>query len=381
MSRKTPASVFGGAGGRGSRASVSTLDGLRNVLRNEPDAIIRDPAPPRSAAAAASPAAAKAAADDKRTMRGLNERLSGYLDRVKHLEKDNRDLEEQIEDILSKRGAPDGRDWDEIEKPLAALREKVKDKTLENAKLLLQLDNIKLADDDFKSKLDAEKKARRAIEQDLLGMKKTIDDTQMNRMQLENQIESVKEEMANLKEDHKQDVAELRDKIMDSNVDVQMDSQDSNLGEMLNKTREQYEKLAKRNLREMEDWYSSKFDNIRVEVAQNTEALQSGKTELTELNRQRLQVEVDIQAMLSRIHSLEDTLKDTERRYGNELKRLNQKVLALEAELSQVRDQVERQRDDYQDLLYVKMKLEAEIGNYQRLLHGTLPEEERMPRA
>lgn len=55
-----------------------------------------------------------------------------------------------------------------------------------------------------------------------------------------------------------QDVDELRKKIKDSNVLVEFDSQDNNLSDTLNKIRSQYEKLAKKNLKDTDDWYQSK---------------------------------------------------------------------------------------------------------------------------
>ncbi len=125
MPSKSPASVFGGAGGRGSKISVASLEGLRNVLRNETE---RDSAPaalPAPPAAPPTPAAPAAPADDKQTLRGLNDRLSGYLGRVKQLEKENGDLEKQIRDILARRKAPKGRDWEEVQKPLEDLKKQV----------------------------------------------------------------------------------------------------------------------------------------------------------------------------------------------------------------------------------------------------------------
>lgn len=119
--------MFGGAGGRGSRVSVASLEGLRNVLRNDTE---KDSSP---VAASAKPAAAPATAapavptDDKQTLRGLNDRLSGYLGRVKQLEKENGDLEKEIDEILAKKKAPEGRDWDEVEKPLEELKKQVGD--------------------------------------------------------------------------------------------------------------------------------------------------------------------------------------------------------------------------------------------------------------
>lgn len=119
--------MFGGAGGRGSRASVASLEGLRNVLRNETERDSPAAAPVRATAAPAPAAAASpvAAPDDKQTLRGLNDRLSGYLGRVKQLENENGDLKKEIDEILENRKAPAGKDWDEAEKPLDELKKQV----------------------------------------------------------------------------------------------------------------------------------------------------------------------------------------------------------------------------------------------------------------
>lgn len=121
MRSNTAASMFGGAGGRGSRASVASFEGLRNVLRYHSEL---DSAPAR----AASPATTSVVpADDRETLRGLNGRLSGYLDKVKQLEDENQQLKEEIDEILVKRKTAEGRDWQELEKPLNPLKNKVDD--------------------------------------------------------------------------------------------------------------------------------------------------------------------------------------------------------------------------------------------------------------
>ncbi|XP_010891453.2 keratin, type I cytoskeletal 18 isoform X2 [Esox lucius] len=368
MSKNSAITVFGGAGGRGSRMSVASLEGLRSAMRSSDPDNSKDSSQPL-----------RTAPDDKKEMKGLNDRLCGYLGRVKKLEKDNKDLEDQIQDILDKRGDPNARDWDEVEKPLSDLRKKLRDMTMENASLLLQIDNAKLTNEDLKNKLDYEKQARKCVEQDLNRLKKIIDNNNLNRMQLGSQIESVKEELATLKKDHKDEVNELCKKIKESNVVVEFDSKDNNLSDTLNKMRAQYQKLAEKNLKDTDDWYQSKFQSIKEEVVQNTEAVQSGKHELKELRKQKQRLDIDIQGMLSMIHSLEENLKETNGRYGREINRLNKILQQLEAELGQVKAQVEKQVDDYQELLHVKMKLEAEIENYRRLIHGIAPEDSAAP--
>ena len=51
-------------------------------------------------------------------------------------------------------------------------------------------------------RLESEKQAKKVVEHDLVGLKKIIDDTLLNKAQLESEIESTKQELAFLKKDH-----------------------------------------------------------------------------------------------------------------------------------------------------------------------------------
>ncbi|XP_056287282.1 keratin, type I cytoskeletal 18-like [Pseudoliparis swirei] len=381
MPSNSAASMFGGAGGRGSRASVASLQGLRNVLRNDTDrdsapAALKSPVEPQ--ADAAPPAAPAAPADDKQTLRGLNDRLSGYLGRVRDLEKENQDLEDEIDEILFKRKTPEVRDWNEVEKPLEDLKKQIKDIAMDNAKLLLQIENTKLANEDFTKKLDDEIKAGNELEKDLQDLKKTREDTKLNQTQTQREIDLVKEELGRLERDHQEEVDVLVEKVKDSEVKVEMESKSSDLAEVVNNIRYQYDKLAKKNLKDTEEWYQRQFENIKVAEAQNNEHLQSGKSELKELLTQKRSLEIKLQAFLSKLYNLEEALNSTKVEYGQRLGPLNRAILHLQAELRKMRAQVERHVENNNNLLCVKMKLETEMDNYQRLLQGITADPESL---
>ncbi|KAK1165513.1 keratin, type I cytoskeletal 18-like [Acipenser oxyrinchus oxyrinchus] len=358
--RSSAASMFAGVDGRSYRISVPTMRAVSNNLRSSLDLNTGSSALLHN--------------NEKETMQGLNGRLAGYLSKVRGLEEANSRLEDQIKEVMSRR-APTDRDWSAYEKPLTSLRKQVSDMALDNARLVLQIDNARLAADDFKVKWEAELAMRQGVEQDIGGLRKIIDDTSIGRMQLENQIESLNEELAFLKRNHEEEVASIRAQISDSSVSVEVDAPKGvDLGETIAQIRSQYETAVQKSREDTEVWYKNKFEELSTEVTQNTEALQSAKSELNDLHRQKQGLEIELQTLRNTNCSLEDTLHDTENRYNLEVGKLNQAIRRLEDELGQVRTTTERQASEYTILLNMKMKLEAEIATYRRLLEG---EEER----
>ncbi|KAI5615426.1 hypothetical protein C0J50_0107 [Silurus asotus] len=310
--------------------------------------------------------------EEKETMRGLNERLADYLCQVRLLEEANSRLEAQIKKVLTEKRAAGQRDWSGYERTISTLKDQIKEMIMDNARILLQLDNGKLAADDFKVKFEAECAVRCAVEEDIAKLRKMIDDTHISSMQLESHIEILTEELIYLKNNHEEDVASIKGQIKNSSVDVQMEAaKGQDLSETIDNIRKQYDKAVQKNREETEAWYQNKFENISAEVSRNTDALQQGKSELNELRRQKQGLEIELQGMHSMNHSLEDTLNDTLGRYSQNVNSHNRVIQQLEAELADVHAQVLRQGAEYQALLNIKSKLEEEIATYHGLLEGT----------
>lgn len=68
--------------------------------------------------------------------------------------------------------------------------------------------------------------------------------------------------------------------------------------------------------------------------------------------------------------ALEGTLGDTEARYGAQLCQIQSLISNLEAQLVDVRNDMERQNNDYKMLMDIKSRLEQEIETYRQLLDG-----------
>ncbi|KAM4823175.1 LOW QUALITY PROTEIN: keratin, type I cytoskeletal 42-like [Urocitellus parryii] len=307
---------------------------------------------------------------EKETMQNLNDRLASYLDKVHTLEEANADLEMKIREWYKKQGPGPARDYSHYFKTIEDLRSKILAATIDNASLVLQIDNARLAADDFRTKYETELNLRMSVEADINGLRRVLDELTLARADLEMQIESLKEELAYLKKNHEEEMNALRGQV-GGDVSVEMDAAPGvDLSRILNEMRDQYEKMAEKNRKDAEDWFFTKTEELNREVATNTEALQSSRTEITELRRSVQNLEIELQSQISMKASLENSLAETEARYGAQLAQLQGLISSIEQQLCELRCDMERQNHEYQVLLDVKTRLEQEIATYRRLLEG-----------
>ncbi|KAG8429304.1 hypothetical protein GDO86_020569 [Hymenochirus boettgeri] len=92
------------------------------------------------------------AGNEKETMQNLNDRLASYLEKVRSLETANGGLELKIREWYEKQGPSPTRDYSHYLKAIDELRDKILAATIDNAKAVLQVDNARLAADDFRTK-------------------------------------------------------------------------------------------------------------------------------------------------------------------------------------------------------------------------------------
>ncbi|XP_072927996.1 LOW QUALITY PROTEIN: keratin, type I cytoskeletal 19-like [Hemitrygon akajei] len=142
------------------------------------------------------------AINEKLTMQNLNDRLATYLAKVRALEKSNSQLELQIREFYEKRTPTTTKDLGSYWETIRDLRAQINAASLANAKVLLQIDNAKLAADDFKTKYESELAIRRGVEMDISGLRKVLDELTLVRSDLESQIQAMKEEQTYLKKSH-----------------------------------------------------------------------------------------------------------------------------------------------------------------------------------
>uniref|UniRef100_A0A8D1J4J7 Keratin, type I cytoskeletal 17 n=1 Tax=Sus scrofa TaxID=9823 RepID=A0A8D1J4J7_PIG len=310
------------------------------------------------------------AGSEKATMQNLNDRLASYLDKVRALEEANADLEVKIRDWYQRQAPGPAPDYSHYFKTIEDLKSKILTATVDNANILLQIDNARLAADDFRTKFETEQALRVSVEADINGLRRVLDELTLARADLEMQIESLKEELAYLRKNHEEEMNALRGQV-GGEINVEMDAAPGvDLSRILNEMRDQYEKMAEKNRKDAEDWFFSKTEELNREVATNSELVQSGKSEISELRRTVQNLEIELQSQLSMKASLENSLEETKGRYCMQLAQIQELISGVEEQLAQLRCEMEQQNQEYKILLDVKTRLEQEIATYRRLLEG-----------
>ncbi|MGH0164352.1 UNVERIFIED_CONTAM: hypothetical protein FKN15_062881 [Acipenser sinensis] len=285
--------------------------------------------------------------NEKQHMHELNDRLATYLEKVRTLEATNKDLEEKLRNFTTSK--VESHDYSAYEAQLKPIRDQIINIILENARLALEMDNAKLAADDFRMKFEAEYAIRQSVEADINGLGGLKKEYEFNHKTLLQDIEGLKDELDFLKKNH-EEVSPLRTAVAVYGTAYQA------LGGM-------FQPLVLRGRLTMFTGAASPASSVELLAA-----LGAPISPLLHLSQSPSQ-----SIPCAQKSSLEQVLMDTEGRYQMQLQQISAMVGRLEQELMNVRDSMTAQSQEYQNLLNIKMKLEMEIATYKKLLEGAEP--------
>ncbi|XP_063067432.1 vimentin-like [Engraulis encrasicolus] len=314
-------------------------------------------------------------ANEKEEMQELNVRFAGYIEKVQALETRNAQLQAELAALQGRfKGGPGGL-GDEYELKFKEMRDLIEALTAEKGAADIERGYIEEEVEVWRLKLEEELALKDEAEMILSEFRQDVDNATLQKAELERRVEQLVAEIEFLKKLHDEEVANLMKQIEDSKVTVELDSDRPDLAAYLRNMRAEIEAVAARNVQDAEKWYKGKFDTLKEKAGKHEDQMKTMKDEIGSFHTQVTDLQNQIDGMRAHNAALEQQLDDMDSAHLDKVAALEAVIAQLEAQLCETKMEMSKYMADYQELLHIKLKLDAEIATYRKLLEG---EEKRL---
>uniref|UniRef100_A0A5S6QTH2 Intermediate filament protein ifa-1 n=1 Tax=Trichuris muris TaxID=70415 RepID=A0A5S6QTH2_TRIMR len=349
---------------------------------------------------------------EKKEMQDLNDRLASYIEKVRFLEAQNRKLANDLEALRSRWGKDTSSVKQMYEGELAEARKLIDDTAKSKAGLESQISRLQTELADFRKKyeeavrqregdrenidglltqlseFEAEanllrrrlqgledeaarlKKENVRLQSELQKARTDLDQETLNRIDYQNQVQTLLEEIDFIRRVHDQEIKELQALAARDTTAENREFFKNELALAIRDIRNEYDAISVQNKSDMDSWYKLKVQEIQTASARQTmetgyqkEEVRRLRTQMGDLRGKLADLESRNSLLEKQVQELTYQLEDDQRQYESALN-------DRDAQIRKMREECQALMVELQMLLDTKQTLDAEIAIYRKMLEG-----------